>query len=92
MPLTETTTTDGTTIDPDAVGSAGLGGTGLSNQVNAINAAIQGRNKLLPRESIYVLMLLSLFFGILFLVYNFLLQRQMKDAGHFYLPRPKTRP
>lgn len=57
----------------------------------AAEAVSGGRNKLMTRDSIHLLMMLSLGLGILLLLFNFFTQKTFKDDGHFFLPRPKPK-
>ena len=53
----------------------------------------EGRNKLLSRDSVHLLMIVSLALGMLILIISFAGQRSSKSgAGHFYLPRPQQNP
>ena len=55
----------------------------------AATMVTEGRNKLLSRDSVHLLMIVSLAIGMLILIISFAGQRSSKSGvGHFYLPRP----
>lgn len=68
---------------PDAIDDA------LQAEPDAMAGFTPGRNKLVTRDSLNLLMAFSFGVGIIFLIFAFVSQRQEK-IGHFYLPRPNS--
>ena len=48
----------------------------------------QGRNKLLSRDSFHMLVFACFCMGMLFFYIAYTHKTNLKDGGHFYLPRP----